>query len=224
MLTGILGNASLALMEVEKDTTVFESLKAIEGIAFRASDLTYKMLSFSGKSRFHIQPLDLNRTIENLVQIFKSTISEEIIIKIDTIPDLPEIQADVGQIRHLVMSLLANATEAIGNLNGIVKINTGLLELDREFLSRTVVDDNLPEGDYIYIEVMDNGCGIEEERLSKIFDPFYSTKFTGRGLGLSSVLGIVRGHKGAIKVESQLGLGSTFTVFLPYLDKKKAGI
>jgi signal transduction histidine kinase len=173
------------------------------------------MLSFSGKSRFHLQSIDLIKIIESQVQIFKSTISEAITIQIEIPSELPEILADMGQIRHLLMSLLNNAAEAIGAISGGITIRAGVTQLDKAFLTRTIVDDDLPEGTYIFIVITDNGCGISEVNIKKIFDPFYSTKFTGRGLGLSSVLGIVRGHKGAIKVESQLDKGSTFSVYFP---------
>src|SRR5690242_1677906 len=113
------------------------------------------------------------------------------------------------------MNLLINASEAVGEREGHINLSTGVRWVDRKYLASTYLAPDLPEGKYVYLEVTDNGSGMDSETLGKIFDPFFTTKFTGRGLGLAAVLGIVRGHKGALKVTSQPGQGTTFSILLP---------
>src|SRR5690606_1971137 len=110
--------------------------------------------------------------------------------------NLPTIEADATQIRQVVMNLITNASEALGDKSGSITITTGVMYCDRAALSNMLIDEYIPEGDYVYLEIADTGCGMDEETATRIFDPFFTTKFTGRGLGLAAVLGIVRGHKG----------------------------
>jgi signal transduction histidine kinase len=128
--------------------------------------------------------------------------------------NLPPFNADAVQMNQVVMNLVMNAAEAIDSDDGIINIATGLRHCSREFLGNTWINDSLPEGEYLFLEVVDNGCGIEPEILPRIFEPFFTTKFTGRGLGMAALLGIIRSHNGAISVKSVPGKGSTFTVFL----------
>jgi CheY-like chemotaxis protein len=127
------------------------------------------------------------------------------------------VEADGTQLRQIVMNLITNASDAIGGEDGVITLRTGIRHATREFLRSSYVDDELPEGQYAFIEVEDTGCGMDEETQARIFDPFFSTKFTGRGLGLAATLGIVRGHRGTIKVRSVPQSGTTFTVLLPCL-------
>jgi CheY-like chemotaxis protein len=117
--------------------------------------------------------------------------------------------------RQIIMNLVINASEAIGDRSGAITLRTGAAHCDRAALGETYLGDELPEGLYVYVEVADNGCGMAAETRAKIFDPFFTTKFTGRGLGLAAVLGIVRGHHGAIRCTSVLGQGTTFKVLFP---------
>lgn len=133
-------------------------------------------------------------------------------------PDLPGVEADATQLSQIIMNLITNAADALGDKNGVITISTGVVECDRGYLRENYLAEDLPEGRYVYLEVADTGCGMEEETRQRIFDPFYSTKFTGRGLGLAAVLGIVRGHNGTIRVSSELGRGSTFRVLLPAIE------
>jgi CheY-like chemotaxis protein len=128
---------------------------------------------------------------------------------------LPSIEADASQIQQVVMNLIINASEAIGEETGIVNVTTGVFECDRQYISQTHFLGELKEGCYVYLEVVDSGRGMDSSTLEKIFDPFFSTKFTGRGLGLAAVLGIVRGHQGALIVQSELGRGTSFKVLFP---------
>jgi two-component system cell cycle sensor histidine kinase/response regulator CckA len=128
---------------------------------------------------------------------------------------LPPIEADVTELRQVIMNLVINASEAIGDKSGVIVVSTGMTHYDGVYLKDTYVDDSLPAGPYVYLEVADTGCGMTPEVRARLFDPFFTTKFTGRGLGLAALLGIVRGHGGAVKVYSEPGRGSTFKVLFP---------
>ncbi len=127
-------------------------------------------------------------------------------------------RSDPAQIRQVVMNLITNASEAIGKPGGLISISTGTIMADRQYLEKSHAEEELLEGNYVYVSVSDNGIGMSPTDVEKIFDPFFTTKFAGRGLGLAAVLGIVRGHKGAIKVSSTPGKGTTFRVLFPASD------
>ena len=173
------------------------------------------MLAYSGKGKFVVKPLNLSKIVEEMAHLLEVSISKNVILKYDFSADLPSVEADATQLRQVVMNLIINASEAIGEKSGVVSIRTGVTEADKSYLSETYLDDDLPEGYYVYLEVADTGLGMDEETKSKIFDPFFTTKFTGRGLGLAATLGIVRGHRGAIKVYSHPGRCTSFKVLLP---------
>lgn len=136
-------------------------------------------------------------------------------LRLNLTADLPPVEVDATQIRQVLMNLVINASEAIGDKSGVIAITSGAMQCDRRYLSEVWLDERLPEGLYVYLEVADTGCGMDRETQAKIFDPFFTTKFTGRGLGMAAVLGIMRGHHGAIKVYSEPGRGSTFKILLP---------
>ncbi|MCP4658308.1 MAG: response regulator, partial [bacterium] len=215
LLVGILGNAGLALMELSQHSPVRELIEQIEKTGLRASDLSAQMLAFSGKGRFVVEPADLSAEVRGMAHLLAASISKKVGITYALAPDLPAIDADVPQIRQMVMNVIINASEAIGDAEGTITVTTGTMECDREYLSATHLDEDLPAGPYNYLEIADSGCGMDEETRAKLFEPFFSTKFTGRGLGLAAVLGIVRGHRGAIKVESEPFRGSKIRVLLP---------
>jgi CheY-like chemotaxis protein len=129
------------------------------------------------------------------------------------------VEADATQIRQIVMNLVINASEAIGEKSGVIAITTGCMDCDRNYLKDVWLDENIGAGLYVYLEIADTGCGMIRETLSKIFDPFFTTKFTGRGLGMAAVLGIIRGHKGAIKIYSEPDKGTSFKILLPASDR-----
>jgi CheY-like chemotaxis protein len=143
------------------------------------------------------------------------SISKKAVVRYCLEKDLPPVEVDATQIRQVIMNLVINASEAIGEKSGVISISTGVIHVDRAYLAATLVDSDLSEGQYVFLEVSDTGCGMSQETQTKIFDPFFTTKFTGRGLGLAAVLGIVRGHKGAMKVYSELGRGTTFKLLFP---------
>ncbi|MGC4067723.1 MAG: PAS domain S-box protein [Polyangiaceae bacterium] len=216
LLTSILGNADLALSDLPSTSPVRVYLEDIETVSRRAADLCRQMLAYSGKGRFVIQSISLNLLVNEMVHLLSVSISKKAIIKYDLNDDLPPILADATQVRQVVMNLITNASEAIGNRSGIITLTSGAMDCDEKYLS-TVVGDcgaHLP-GQYVYLEVADTGVGMDRETIERIFDPFFTTKFTGRGLGLAAVLGIVRGHKGALKVTSEKGKGTKFRVLFP---------
>jgi two-component system cell cycle sensor histidine kinase/response regulator CckA len=143
------------------------------------------------------------------------SISKRISVRYAFEDGLPAVEVDPAQVRQVVMNLLTNAGEAIGDRPGTVTMTTGRMHADAAYLAGTAPDPSLPAGDYVYLEVSDTGCGMDEETRARIFDPFFTTKFTGRGLGLAAVLGIMRGHRGAIRVASAPGSGTTFRVLFP---------
>ena len=215
ILMGVLGNASLALMHLAPEAPAREFVQQVETAALRAADLANQMLAYSGKGAFLVQPLNLSHLVEEMSHLLASAIARKVTLRRELQADLPSVQADATQLRQVVLNLITNAAEAIGEQQGVTTVRTGVVEADREYLSGMYVDDHLPCGRYVYLEVSDTGCGMDEETRARIFEPFFTTKFTGRGLGLAGVLGIVRGHKGGIRVASQPGQGTTFTVLLP---------
>ena len=215
LLSGVLGNASLARMDLPAESPVQPFLEQIEFAAKRAADLCRQMLAYSGKGRFVVQRLDLNALIEETARLLQVSISKRAVLKFSLAEALPAVLGDATQLRQVVMNLVINASEAVGDKSGFISITTGLTRADRGYLAGTFSAPDLPDGDYIYLEIADNGGGMPPEVQARIFDPFFTTKFTGRGLGLAAVLGIIRGHKGALKVFSEAGWGTTFKILLP---------
>jgi hypothetical protein len=155
------------------------------------------------------------RTRAEMTNLLNTSIARHATVDYRLAPTLSPVDVDGSQIRQVVMNLVVNASEALGDTPGRIRIATGELDADRAYLTHTYFAPDLPVGTYVFVEVTDTGCGMDSETRAKIFEPFFTTKFTGRGLGLAAVLGIVRGHRGALKVESILGRGSTFRVLLP---------
>ncbi len=215
LLTGVLGNAEIALTDLPPEAPARTQLQAISTAAQRAAELTKQMLAYSGKGRFVVQHLNLSTLVEEMANLLEVSISKKAVVSYNFARDLPPIEADATQIRQIIMNLMTNGSEAIGSTSGSISVSTGVMEADRPYLSETYLDEQLPEGCYVYLEVSDTGCGFEAETMGKLFDPFFTTKFTGRGLGLAAVLGIVRGHGGAVKVSSEPARGSTFRVLFP---------
>ncbi len=215
LLTSILGNASLAQMEAPADSPILPCLQQIEVASERAAGLCQQMLAYSGQGRFVVMRADLSAIIRENTELLRASIHRNIVFDIRLAENLPTTIADVTQMRQMLMNLVVNAGEAIGDQAGTITIATGVRQATRAELSHAHLSPELPEGEYVMLEVSDTGGGIDEAIRDKIFDPFFTTKFTGRGLGLAAVLGIVRGHRGAIYVTSKLGAGSSFRVLLP---------
>ena len=215
ILTGIVGNNSLALVELPADSHVREYLLGVREASQRAADLIRQMLAYSGRGRFVIQKLDLSRVVEETTQLLGISISKKVRLNFDLARKLPPVEVDAAQISQVIMNLVINSSEAIGDRTGDIHIRTGLIHADAEYLAKTEISDQLAAGDYVFLEVVDNGCGIKPENLKRIFDPFFTTKFTGRGLGLAAVLGIIRSHKGTLSIHSEIGRGTTFKMLIP---------
>ena len=215
LLTGVLGHASLAKLELPAGAAAQQSIQQIEVAARRAADLCRQMLAYSGKGHFVVQRLDLNQIVEEGMHLLQISISKQCVLRTQLTRPLPAIVADATQVRQIIMNLVINASEAIGARSGVIALTTGVVRADQQYLQSLRFTPDLPSGDYVYIEISDNGGGMDEATLAQIFDPFFTTKFTGRGLGLAAVLGIMRGHRGGVKVYSEPGRGTTFKVLFP---------
>ena len=219
LLTVVLGHTELALNEIPPVSPIRENLTEIETAARRAADLSLQMLTYAGKTAFTVERVELPGLVEEMAHLLKSSISKKAILTLNLERDLPPIEAAPGQIREIVMNLVINASEAIGDRNGVITVSVGTTRYNEERLRNTeLYGDPAPGRLYVQLEVTDTGSGMDEKTRSRIFDPFFSTKFTGRGLGLAAVLGIVRSHKGALKVHSEPGKGTTFKVLFPALE------
>lgn len=219
ILTSIVGNTDLALMKLPPESPCIDNLRRVESSAAKATDLAKQMLAYSGKGRFVVEPIDLNRLLEEMLHILEVSISKHAVLRLNLVKILPSVEVDATQIRQVIMNLIINASEAIGEKSGVISITTGCMDCDSSYLKDVWLDENIKPGLYVYLEVSDTGCGMTKDTLKNMFDPFFTTKFTGRGLGMAAVLGIMRGHKGAIKVYSELGKGSTIKILLPASDK-----
>jgi CheY-like chemotaxis protein len=185
--------------------------------------LTRQLLAYAGKGRFAVERIDLSRLVGEIEPLVHTSVPRMVAIQLDLGVDLPAIEADPGQIQQLVMNLIINGAEAIGEGNvGTVVVRTETRELDAEEIRREFPNDQLSPGVYIGLEVRDTGSGMDEATKKRIFDPFFTTKFQGRGLGLAAVSGIVRTHRGAIRVYSNPGRGTSFQVLLPATAAKAA--
>jgi PAS domain S-box-containing protein len=215
ILAGIRGYADLVLTELPPGTPAYQRVEEICTATRRAADLTRQILTYAGKGHFHPEPLDLSQVVEDMRRMLEVAVSKKATLSFNLAADLPATQADVSQIRQVLMNLVANAAEALGESPGLVSITTCALRLENDLPVASMFGNRLPQGEYVVMEVADTGVGMDEATQRKVFDPFYSTKFAGRGLGLATVQGIVRTHQGAVLVSSRLGEGSTFRVLLP---------
>ena len=216
LLTGILGNAGFIRLNLPKDSDLESPLQDIESASTRAAELCKQMLAYSGKGKFLIQPINLNDLIREITHLLEISISKNVTIRYHFSLALPLIEADATQIRQIIMNLITNASDAIGEGHGEIIVITGVMHCSPESFEHFNFTEKREEGFYIFAEIRDTGSGINADIKKKIFDPFFTTKFAGRGLGLSAVLGIVRSHHGAIQVESVVGKGSCFRILFPY--------
>jgi nitrogen-specific signal transduction histidine kinase/CheY-like chemotaxis protein len=215
LLVGIMGNASLALDSVGPNHSNHGFLEQVIAASQQAADLTRQLLAYAGRGRFVLQLVNLSDLVRELCPLIEAAIPKHVQLRLDTQPDADAVEADVSQLQQVVMNLVINAAEAMGPAAGVVTVSTRIQDVDKQYLANLSLSHDLPPGRYALLEVHDNGCGMNESTMVKIFDPFFTTKFQGRGLGLAAVQGIVRGHRGGLKVYSTPGLGSTFKVLLP---------
>lgn len=215
LLLAIQGNLNLALIELEAGAGPRERITDATTIVTRAAELVAQMLAYAGKGRQRLEAVDLNAVVREMVAMLGSEIPERTSVQLELSPELLTFRGDATQARQVVMNLVTNAAQAIGDQPGELVLRTSIAECRRKLLDELRPDHELPEGDYLCLEVRDTGNGMEDSVRERIFDPFFSTKPKGSGLGLSVVHGIVRKHHGAIRVESAPGDGSTFTIWLP---------
>ncbi len=216
VLTTILGNVGLAQLEFQSDPLLATYLETIETASRHAADLCRQMLAYSGRGRMQADAIQVNSLVQEMSNLLQVSIGKHIELQCHFAPDLPMIEGDISQIRQVVMNLIVNAAEAINeHKQGMIELTTGLITVDRLDLENLAGAAGVEPGPYVFVSVSDNGAGMDAETQAKIFDPFFTTKFTGRGLGLAAVQGIVRAHGGWLNVYSELGIGSTFKLFLP---------
>ncbi|HJW32542.1 MAG TPA: PAS domain-containing protein [Holophagaceae bacterium] len=216
LLTTVLGNASLGGLALPPESPGRPYLDRIEEATVRAADLTRQLLAYAGKGNFVKITVDLNRAVQEMTQLLSVSISKKAALRFDLSEIKPKVEADPSQIQQLIMNLVTNASEAIGEeTSGLITVRTGLQHLDEHYIQNLALAFPVEPGLYATLEVSDTGCGMSAETQAKIFDPFFTTKFTGRGLGLSAMMGILRTHHGSLKLYSEVGRGTTFKLFLP---------
>jgi PAS domain S-box-containing protein len=223
LLTGILGNASLALEVLAPKDSARELIEQTAEAAEKAAHLTRQLLAYAGKGRFVVGPVNLSDLVREMIPLIKTSISKNAELRLNLQNELPCIEADAAQIQQLIMNLIINGAEAIPKgVDGSVSVTTYVQDVDEQYEAQSPAGTEISAGPYVALEVHDTGSGMDEGTVARIFDPFFSTKFTGRGLGLAAAQGIVHGHKGNIKVYSTPGNGSTFKVLFPATGERKA--
>ena len=220
LLAIILGNINIARWHADRGIPLEPQLQTIESIAMQAAAICRQLLTYAGKKAVEKTMVDLNRAIIDVRDLLRSSWQSPARVTETLQAGLPLISGDDVQVRQIFLNLIMNALEAIGKDEGCVRLSTGAVEIDQDRVAAWELTPAIAPGSYVYASVEDNGCGMNAQTKARIFDPFFSTKFTGRGLGLAAVLGIVRNHKGGIRVQSDAGRGSTFTVFLPRHESK----
>jgi len=214
LMVGILGYADLALMQLVQPSAIRESVEKLKQAATQASELTNQLLAYASKDRLVVRAVSLNKIVEEMARLLKVSIPRRITLTFSLAKNLPAIEANAQQVRQVVMNLITNASEAIGNSDGVITIRTGTTEVRGGEHRSYFLHEDLKEGRYVFLEVADTGCGMAKETKARMFEPFFTTKLAGRGLGLAAVLRVVKGHQGAIRVHSQLGKGTTVRALL----------
>lgn len=216
LLVAMLGQATLAQAYLAEHDRAYAHVNKVVQAAEQAAGLTRQLLAYSGGGYFTSQLVQLNRLIQESLDLLKVALPKQIVLEFDLADGLPLIEADTGQLQQVLMNLLINAAEAMGDRAGRICIHTAVRHItEKDHIFWRYTDQPLPTGDYISLRVEDDGEGMEPGNIVKIFDPFFTTKFTGRGLGLAAVLGIVRSHRGGLHVSSQPEAGTVFELLLP---------
>jgi len=215
LLQVVLGNLDLSLMILPEEMTVRRNLEQAVIATVRASELSGMMLAYSGKGILATEKLNLSDLVRQNAPVLSAATGKSATLKLSLDHSLPPVQADATQLLQVVMNLIKNSSEAIDGASGSITLATGVGEFDQASLNASKLEEKLPAGRYVWVEVSDTGCGMDETTQYKIFDPFFSTKFTGRGLGMSAALGIMRAHQGAIMLESSPGAGTSIRLLFP---------
>ena len=219
LLVGIIGNASLIQEALPGDDHNRDLLENVVLAGQRASDLTRQLLAYAGKGQFQKRSMDLSTSVREMSGLVQASFPKKVEMRLELESNLPAIEADPGQVQQIIMNLVMNAAEAIGeDKTGRVIVRTKVQQIEEGEARQNFASWELSVGPYVLLEVRDTGLGMDEATQARIFDPFFTTKFTGRGLGLSAVLGIVKAHKGALSVHSRPGEGTTFQVLFPTIE------
>ena len=222
LLMVILGNLDIALDDLPLDSTARHSIENAIQAAERSAELSRQMQIYTGSALKAPVDLDLNELLRKNSVLLKLGFSEHVNLNLDCYDKLPSITGDATQIQRLVMNILVNALESIGDRQGAVHLSTGIVDCDEMYLSHSRIETKPEPGRFVFLEITDTGCGMAPETLRRLFDPFFTTKFTGRGLGMSEALGIVKSHGGALFAVSQLGKGTTIRVLFPVSKRVQA--
>lgn len=218
LLAVILARAELCLRELPDGTGAVAHLPIIRDAALEARMLTKQLLNYAGKGRFVLEDIELNGVVRGMEQLVRASISKVIRLSFELSDGQLPVAGDATQLRQVVLNLVTNAAEAIGSRVGVIRVRTGTTQIAPGSLRATCLPSSVSVGHYAYLEVEDDGCGIADEHRDKIFDPFFSTKFAGHGLGLAAVLGITKSHGGAIVLDSRPQAGTCFRVLLPQVE------
>lgn len=223
LLLGVLGNASLILHSEPEGSKIYGTVEQIETAATRAADLTSQLLAYAGRGCVTVAATDLSVLAKEMGKLLEVIVSKNVTLTMDLASDLPSIEADPTQMRQVIMNLIKNASDALGDRTGTITVTTGILEGGASHHPGAVHVGELPlSGTCVFLEVADTGPGMPAEIQKRVFDPFFTTKSTGRGLGLATVQGVVRGHKGAIILKSTPGHGTSFKVMFKASGKPTA--
>ena len=212
ILAVIMGYCYLVKMDYE---TAEEFIPKVEKAAERAAGLCRQMLTYAGKAQSVLTQVNIAALVDEMVTMLKATISQNVVITTDLAAGIAALKGDESQLRQIVMNLIINASEAIGEEQGTIDVALATAEITAEQSEKDHLGVIIPAGEYVCLTVTDTGCGMNDETRRRIFEPFYTTKFTGRGLGMSAVLGIITAHGGALQITSRPGVGTTFRVYLP---------
>jgi len=215
LLLSIQGNAELVLRRVSPSSKVESELQRIVTAADRASELAGQMLTFAREDQLSPEEVDLSTVVKEMAILLESSIGGRATLQLDLAPDLPRIEADAIQLGQVVMNLVTNASESLSGCPGSILVATSVMQCSKEYLSSLEMSESLEPGEYVCLEVSDTGCGMDEETVNRVLDPFFTTKQSGRGLGLASLAGIVRRHGGALSITSEPGVGASFRVLFP---------
>ncbi len=221
LLMVVLGNLELALDSLQADPSQRQNIENAEKAARHAAELSTLMLTYVGQTRVNMQLIDMSELVEEMIEVLELALAKKSTLRFNPSPGPVFFKGDRSQIRQLIMNLVTNAAEAVGDAEGTISLTTGTVFCDPTCFQQPFISDSLPEGNYAYLDVSDTGCGMDEDTLARVFDPFFTTKFQGRGLGMAVVLGIVRTHRGAVSLDSQPGRGTTVRILFSALDVPK---
>jgi CheY-like chemotaxis protein/two-component sensor histidine kinase len=215
LLGGVLAQAELGLADLAAGSNPESELKAVRDAAVRGSEIVRELMVYAGKETAVVGLVDVSQIVEEMLEFLKVSVSKHAVMKADLGKDLPPVRANAAQLRQIVMNLITNASDALGDRDGVIRVGTSQLKVGRD---SGELSDRLADGDYLQLEVTDTGRGMSSETQAKVFDPFFTTKSAGHGLGLAVVQGIVRGLGGSIDVMSEPGNGTTFQILLPFAE------